>query len=426
MRHLVDQHEVRVDPGAAVLQLLGHPHGACRRPGSRRWRPGRSSESLAQADDLLRIGEARHRHHRAEHFALHDLVVLPGARHHRGLVEEAVAGAHLAAGGDLDVAGHLRALDEARHAVALAVGDQRAELHAFLVLRAELDARTRPRSGRPPACRGSSGRRRCGRRPCNPGRRCSSRRCACPPPRLEVGVVEDDHRRLAAQLQVRALERAGGGLQHLAAGGDVAGERDHAHLRMLDQRLRPRCSPRPQTTLSTPFGQDVGRESREQQRRQRRLLAGLEHHGVAGGQRRRESSTPPSSAGSSRARWRRPRPPGRGGSCWCSPARYSPATAPRHAARRAREEAEAVGDGRDLVAQRARIGLAAVAATRARANARRRCSIASASLSSRRERSPGVVCDQPAKARCAAATARLHLVGRGLGDLAQHLAGGRD
>ena len=44
---------------------------------------------------------------------------------------------------------------------------------------------------------------------------------------VEVGVVEDDDRGLAAELEMGALDAGGGGLEHLPAGADVAGERDH-------------------------------------------------------------------------------------------------------------------------------------------------------------------------------------------------------
>jgi hypothetical protein len=49
-----------------------------------------------------------------------------------------------------------------------------------------------------------------------------------------VGVVEDDDRRLAAQLEVDALQRLGRGLRHLPAGRHVAGQRDHAHVGVAD------------------------------------------------------------------------------------------------------------------------------------------------------------------------------------------------
>ena len=82
----------------------------------------------------------RDRDHRPEHLALHDLVVLAGAGDDGRLVEEAAAGARPAAGGELDVRLGRGALDEAGHAVALRRGDQRAHLHARLLLRADFDA----------------------------------------------------------------------------------------------------------------------------------------------------------------------------------------------------------------------------------------------------------------------------------------------
>ena len=52
---------------------------------------------------------------------------------------------------------------------------------------------------------------------------------------LQIDIVEDHHRRLAAQLQVRALEGLGGGLEDFLPGDDVAGQRHHAHLGVADQ-----------------------------------------------------------------------------------------------------------------------------------------------------------------------------------------------
>ena len=51
---------------------------------------------------------------------------------------------------------------------------------------------------------------------------------------LEVGVVEHDHRRLAAELEVDALERRGRRARDLFAGRHVAGQRDHGHARVAD------------------------------------------------------------------------------------------------------------------------------------------------------------------------------------------------
>lgn len=36
---------------------------------------------------------------------------------------------------------------------------------------------------------------------------------------------------------MRALDRLGSSLQHLLAGGDIAGDRDHADLGVIDQRI---------------------------------------------------------------------------------------------------------------------------------------------------------------------------------------------
>ena len=57
---------------------------------------------------------------------------------------------------------------------------------------------------------------------------------------LEVGVVEDDQRRVAAQLQVGALEMACGRLSDATAGGSGAGEGDHPYPWRLDERRADR------------------------------------------------------------------------------------------------------------------------------------------------------------------------------------------
>ncbi len=54
---------------------------------------------------------------------------------------------------------------------------------------------------------------------------------------LEIGILEDDERGLAAQLQVNSLEGVGGGLHHLLAGSGRAGQRDHPQVGMFDQCL---------------------------------------------------------------------------------------------------------------------------------------------------------------------------------------------
>src|SRR5688572_26598470 len=95
VRHLVDEHEAGVDPGAAVLQLLGDAHRAADVLG-----PDRRREAVVAVvrpgDRLFGVGEARHADDRTEDLALDDLVVLARARDHGRLVEEARARTYLA------------------------------------------------------------------------------------------------------------------------------------------------------------------------------------------------------------------------------------------------------------------------------------------------------------------------------------------
>ncbi len=54
---------------------------------------------------------------------------------------------------------------------------------------------------------------------------------------VQVGIVEDDQRRLAAQLQGDVLERQRGIGHHRLARAHLAGERNLGHLRMAHQQL---------------------------------------------------------------------------------------------------------------------------------------------------------------------------------------------
>ena len=49
---------------------------------------------------------------------------------------------------------------------------------------------------------------------------------------VEIGILEDDQRRLAAELQRHMLQRRGGIGHHRLAGADLAGERDLGDRRM--------------------------------------------------------------------------------------------------------------------------------------------------------------------------------------------------
>ena len=114
--------------------------------------------------------------------------------------------------------------------------------------------------------------------------------------RGDIGVVEHDHRRLAAELEMRALDRGGRGLQHLPAGIDAAGQRHHGDLRMIDQRV-PGRGAAAGDDIHHAFGENLGDDLGELQRRQRRLLGRLDDDGIAAGQEPARASRRPSSSG---------------------------------------------------------------------------------------------------------------------------------
>ena len=60
--------------------------------------------------------------------------------------------------------------------------------------------------------------------------------------RVGVGVVEDDDRGLAAELEVQPLDRVGRDVRDALAGLGVAGDRDHRDRRMADERVADRLA----------------------------------------------------------------------------------------------------------------------------------------------------------------------------------------
>ena len=173
---------------------------------------------------------------------------------------------------------------------------------------------------------------------------------------VQVGVVEDDDRRLAAELEVDALQRRRGRLGDLLAGRDVARQRDHGARRVLDEARADRLAVA-RDDVEDARREDVGGELGQAQRRQRRLLGRLQDDRVAGRERRADLPDRPSSAGSSRARSSRRRRPARAGSCRCSPRRYSPAALPSRQRAAPGEEAQVVRPRTGSRPARAPIGL---------------------------------------------------------------------
>src|SRR4029453_11465552 len=103
---------------------------------------------------------------------------------------------------------------------------------------------------------------------------------------VQVGVVEHDHRRLAAQLQVDALEVVGGGLGDLAAGADAAGDAHHRRDPVGDQGGTGVVVAADH--VEHPGGKELGGQLGQPYGGHRGGVGRLEDHRVAGRERRRE------------------------------------------------------------------------------------------------------------------------------------------
>jgi hypothetical protein len=98
---------------------------------------------------------------------------------------------------------------------------------------------------------------------------------------LEIGVREEDVRRLAAELERNLLQRVRRAAHDRLADFHAAGEGDLVDMRM-STIAAPAISPLPVTMLTTPGGRPgVGETGRQRQRRQRRLLRRLQHRRAA-------------------------------------------------------------------------------------------------------------------------------------------------
>ena len=102
--------------------------------------------------------------------------------------------------------------------------------------------------------------------------------------RVEVGIVQQDVGRLAAQFLVDALDRVGRGLRDEDAGAGRAREGHHVDVRMACDGLAD------SRAVAVDEVEDAGRHAglvedlREDESGERRDFAGLEHHGAAGRQ----------------------------------------------------------------------------------------------------------------------------------------------
>ncbi len=104
---------------------------------------------------------------------------------------------------------------------------------------------------------------------------------------IEIGVIEHDERRVAAEFEAELLHADRGlPIKNLAHFGR-AGETDHAHRRMLAQHLADGSGLTGQHVEHTLREAGLLGQRSQRQRGQRGFGGGLEHHGAARGQRRR-------------------------------------------------------------------------------------------------------------------------------------------
>ena len=105
--------------------------------------------------------------------------------------------------------------------------------------------------------------------------------------RVEVGVLEDDERRIATELHRDAQQLLGRLLDQLASHGGRPGEGELSGARVADQRLHHGTGLAGRDDVHHPVvDADLLQELAQRQHRERCLGSGLDDHGAAGGQSR--------------------------------------------------------------------------------------------------------------------------------------------
>src|SRR5580765_8492076 len=105
---------------------------------------------------------------------------------------------------------------------------------------------------------------------------------------LEIGVREEDVRRLAAELERNLLQRVRRAAHDRLADFHAAGESDLVDIGMSDDRCAGDFSPSSDNVDHAGRKAGVGETGRQRERGQRRLLRRLQHRRAAGADRRRE------------------------------------------------------------------------------------------------------------------------------------------
>src|SRR5664279_2921081 len=207
VRHLGDDRDVGVDPYAAEVQSAAHPHRA-----TVILRPHRGRETvldvIGPAHRFVLIGEGLHRDHGAENLVLDEVVGLPHLADDRGREEIARVALARAAGQQLRVVGKIT--QHAAHPLELD-GVVERTVEDVLVRSAGLGVSCLLGQRIGEVVGNSRGDQHAGGcRAVLTGVEVAGDRDVLGRV-LEVGIIEDDHRRLAAKLQVRALEVLGRG-----------------------------------------------------------------------------------------------------------------------------------------------------------------------------------------------------------------------
>jgi hypothetical protein len=108
---------------------------------------------------------------------------------------------------------------------------------------------------------------------------------------VHVGILQDQHGRVAPQLHRRFQDLVGGGFQKLAAHPGGAGEADHPHARVVQHVIDQRAGLLRRQHVDEALGHARLLQKRHQrQHGQRRLRGGLDDHAAARGQRGRDLS----------------------------------------------------------------------------------------------------------------------------------------
>jgi hypothetical protein len=225
-----------VDVDHAGLELLGHGHGPPHRLGNHRRRQA-AGVVVGQGNRFFVAAVGDDVGHRAKGFFLEHAHAGLDAAEHRGLVEQAVKAA---AGFQLGAAAHA-VLHQGMYAVTLLGIDQRAQGHLAAGAIAHGQMRGLGNQALGEFRRHAFMHQDAVRRHADlalmevrtPGRVAGRH--------VQVGVVQDQQRVGAAQLQRHLLQMAAGQLADAAPHGHRAGEGDHGHARVHHQGLARFC-----------------------------------------------------------------------------------------------------------------------------------------------------------------------------------------